>query len=440
MMKEVKNMQISDDVTYSGEVMSDGYQDVPHGMGIMKFGDHSELGRFQDGELDGLAYINYHDWMSVGISHRGTINGWGLKVGKGNFTFGVFDDSKIKVNVTPLVAILWSKAMEEANHFNRSATYVRQNGEIFVGAPQYLLYGAFGFHFLEDGEVFVGRCDFGEKGRTGKFLHFDADFNITKGQYKDGELVREIDDSEFIKACEVFVNHKYMDFDINMNYNPDNFLFGEKELLHVVEAGKTPTNIILKANIGSVIGDHFECQGGVNEDTVWFMFPNDDEYLEERLMDIANGDNPWMPDFSEYCVEFHNDFREANNDHQVVYKHISCYDKDADYELDVFDYEYALDNEENQEDNENEDNALVLIPNFSYKHSQLIDQWRENAWYYTYPSVRDYVVSLADGDDVENFFGWLFDDPRFNYTSAWALPQKYEEAYHQFLRLFPDLD
>ena len=170
------------------------------------------------------------------------------------------------------------------------------------------------------------------------------------------------------------------------------------------------------------------------------MFPNDDGYLEDRLMDIVNGDNPWMPDFSEYSLEFYNDFREANNDHQVVYKHISCYDADADYELDVFDYEFSADDDEEDEDFEmNGENALVLIPNFAYKQSQLVEQWRNNNWYYTYPSVRDYVESLAEGDDVQNFFGWLFDDARFNYTTVWTLPGNYEDAYQQFLNLFPSI-
>lgn len=438
-MKEVREMMISEGVTYTGEVMSDGYQDIPHGMGMMKYSDHNELGRFQDGELNGVGYINYHEYMYVGMVHDGLINGWGLKAERGGFTFGIFEDSKIKVNLTPLAGVLWSKALEEASNFKRSATYVRKNGEIFVGAPQYLFYGEFGFHFLDNGEVFVGRKEFDEKGLTGKFLHFDCEYNITKGEYKDGVLVREIDDSEFVGACEVFVNYKYIDFDINMNYNPNNYLFGEKKLLHVVEAGKTPANIILKANIGRIIGNRFECQGGVNEDTVWFMFPNDDDYLEERLMDIANGDNPWMPDFSEYSVEFYNDFREANNNHQVVYKHISCYDKDADYELDVFDYEFSTGDDEEGDYGMSRGNGLSLIPNLGYKQNQLVEQWRNNGWYYTYPSVRDYVESLAEGDDVQNFFGWLFDDARFNNTSVWALPGNYEDAYHQFLGLFPTL-
>ena len=444
-MKEVKNLQISEGITYSGEVMSDGYMDVPHGMGICKFSNHNETGRFQDGELNGMAYLNYHEWMAVGLVQNGVINGWGLKVNRGKIEFGIYEDSVLRVNLTPLIEIFWSKILEVASMMNRNAISVKKNGNILVGVPQAFLRGQFGFNFLSNGEVFLGVNDFDEKGITGHFLHFDLDYNITKGIFREGDFVKGVDDSDFVSACQVWVNHEYMDFDINMNYSMDSFLFGEKKLLHIVEVGKTPDNLIIKANIGKVSGNRFECEGGVNSDTIWFMFPADNEDVEERMMEIANGDNPWMPDFSEYCVEFYNNFREANNYHQVVYKHITCFDEDADYELDIFDYtdpsEYGA---EFVDDNEDEvvfgPQALSLIPNFSYKKMQLENQWRSNGWYFTYPSLRDYVESLAEGDDVENFFGWLFDNPMFNNSEAWNLPQNYQEAYFQFLNLFPSID
>ena len=446
-MKEVTNLILPDGATYSGEVKTDGNMDVPHGMGTCKYDDHNETGRFQDGELNGLGYLNYHDWMAVGMVQDGIFNGWGLKVNRGKIVFGIYEDSILRVDLTPLVEIFWDKILEDAGQMNKNAISVKKNGLILVGVPQFLSHGKFGFNFLPNGEVFLGMNDYDQQGLTGKFLHFDLDYNVTKGEYKDGELIKELDDDVFVSACQVWVNHAYMDFDINMNYNPSNFLFGEKKLMHVVEVGKTPDNLIVKANIGRVSGNNFECDGGVNEDTIWFAFPVDNEDVEEQILDIANGDNPWMPDFSEYCVEFYNYFSEANNDHQIVYKHITCYDEDADYELDIFDYtdpsEYGVEFDEDDEDDDEdiyESQALELIPNWSYKKMQLENQWRSNAWYFTYPSVRDYVESLAEGDDVENFFGWLFDNPMFNNSETWSLPQNYQEAYLQFLNLFPDLD
>lgn len=56
-MKEVKNMIISEGITYSGAVESDGYMNVPNGVGMMKYSNHNELGVFKDGELNGIGYL-----------------------------------------------------------------------------------------------------------------------------------------------------------------------------------------------------------------------------------------------------------------------------------------------------------------------------------------------------------------------------------------------
>lgn len=91
-------------------------------------------------------------------------------------------------------------------------------------------------------------------------------------------------------------------------------------------------------------------------------------------------------------------------------------------------------------DYDDEETMLYLIPDVLYKKSKLEEQWRDNHWYYTYPSVRDYVKSLAYGDDVNNFLSWLFSDARFNYATAWSLPLEYDIALKQFFNLFFDLD
>ena len=81
-----------------------------------------------------------------------------------------------------------------------------------------------------------------------------------------------------------------------------------------------------------------------------------------------------------------------------------------------------------------------LIPNHMCKASELSEQWRSKGWYYTYPSLRDYVYSLAEDNDSTNFFGWLFDDHRFNGYQIWNVPINYLQAFREFLKLFPSLD
>ena len=228
-MKEVKNMILPDGSTYSGAVESDGYMDVPHGMGICKYSDHNESGMFQNGELNGIAYLNYHEWMSVGVAKNGVINGWGLRIDRGIISFGVFKDSILKINLTPLVKVFWKHILELSTLLNRNAISVLKSGKILVGVPETILKGKMGFQFLENGEVFLGTYEMGHSDITGYFLHFDLDYNITRGAFVEGKLVREISAVDLIRSFGVFFpndasldpdNKAYLDFNINLNYAP----------------------------------------------------------------------------------------------------------------------------------------------------------------------------------------------------------------------------
>ena len=445
-MKEVNKMTISQGIEYTGEVINNGYNDVPHGIGICKYSDHEERGRFKNGFLDGTAYINYHDWMCVGLAKNGVINGWGIKASKGEFTFGIFDDNILKVNLTPLVDIFWHKILEDAKMLRQSPVKLLKNGEIFVGVSQYSDKGKFGFHFLDNGEVFLGVCDFSHKNRTGKFLHFDLDYNITRGEYKDGLLIREIDCLELIHSCEVWVTHAYLDFDINMNYSPKSFLLDEKKLMHISQIGNTVNNLFVKAFTYTIEGSRCSCDTSDDKKAIWFSFPADRDDINECLNSMINQEGePWAPKFSDYRVEFINNLGAVDTRHLVVYSHISNWDKEASFDLDIY-YETDLSEfgyeEDNTYDNESYDRNLMqqLIPDFWIKEEQLSEQWKNGGWYYTYPSLRDYVKSLAYEDDVPNFFGWLFNDARLNNCDIWSLPYEYEIAFEQFLNLFFDLD
>lgn len=438
-MKEVKGLVLSDGVTYTGMIESNENGDVPHGIGICKYKDHSEAGRFMYGKLNGVSYIHYNNkGYEVGCFREGYINGWGLKVSKSELEFGIFENSILRVNLSPLIMIFWDKIIEDSDMIGRSPFHLLKNGNILVGVLEQYIQGRFGFNFLSNGEVYLGMSDMDQTEITGSFLRFDLDYNITKGVFKDKKLIKELNDEDFISENNVWVNHKYLDFNINMNYNPNNFLFGHKIALGITAVGKTPNNLVVKANIGHITGDVFECKTGIDKDSIWFMFPSNNEEIEDELLDIADAGYPWIPDFSEYCVEFYNDFQEANNTHQIVYKHITCYNENADYILDLFDETDLGENMNCSSPTEQNNcgNELMLIPNCLSKVDQLGEQWRRNGWYYEYPSLRDYVESLAVGYDVENFFGWLFDDPMFNNMKPWNLPQIYKTSYLQFLKLF----
>lgn len=334
---EVKNVVISGGATYTGKAISDGDKDIPHGVGICKYADHNESGIFNEGALSGLAYMNYHNYMYIGMCNsQKKINGWGIKASKGGFQFGVFENNELKINLTPLVKIFWSRIMLLAESLKVNPVSVLKSGDIFVGVTQPSTEGKLGFHFKQNGEVYLGLSDNVQMSGSGIFLHFDSDYNIKRGIFNDGVLSQEIGALDLIQACDVDSSLEYKDFDINMNYSMKSFLFNKKKLMHIVQMGKTPYNIIVKANICELYGDTIKCDGRENENTVWFMFPNNNQDIEDEVIAICRREDPWSPIFSDYRVEFVNNITGVSSFHQLVYKHKSSWTPGSHFELDDY--------------------------------------------------------------------------------------------------------
>ena len=78
-----------------------------------------------------------------------------------------------------------------------------------------------------------------------------------------------------------------------------------------------------------------------------------------------------------------------------------------------------------------------LIANKHYKANQLKEQYYRNGWYESM-SLYDYVFSLAVGDDVSNFFSWLFDNPSLEGFSIASLSVAQSESFDDFMDLFAE--
>lgn len=222
-LQNVKGIELAKGGTYNGSGYYEYGEFIPHGMGVRTYRDRQEVGMYQDGVLNGIAYFNYHTWMQVGVVKDRKINGWGVKIDMGRISFGVFQDNELKNDLTPLIRYFWEKIKDECERLRKGIISALKSGEIFIGVPPYLLSkyeSQFGFHFLNNGEVFLGVSGSRQTAMTGKFLHFDLDYNITRGEYIDGELVNEISNNDFISACDVFASRAYLDFDISKNYSP----------------------------------------------------------------------------------------------------------------------------------------------------------------------------------------------------------------------------
>lgn len=95
---------------------------------------------------------------------------------------------------------------------------------------------------------------------------------------------------------------------------------------------------------------------------------------------------------------------------------------------------------DNYDDTLNNGHNICLIPNIEYKVRTLNNQYYNNNWFQIYFSFRQYVESSAEGDDVRNFWGWLFNKLDFNNLKPWNLPFEYINKYKRFLQTCDNID
>lgn len=161
------------------------------------------------------------------------------------------------------------------------------------------------------------------------------------------------------KCFESYVNvwptHEYIDFDIDMCYDPSRFDISRNYLYGIVEMGETDNDIIVKANPfrrgggGRLLVTDWE-----DETTRWFAFPRKDS-IRQKLMEIQRRDGSWAPLMKDYRVDFVNNIQGAGTDHLVVYRHRSCWENDTRYvfnrkDVDRSEMEYYKDPEDRYDD------------------------------------------------------------------------------------------
>ena len=166
--------------------------------------------------------------------------------------------------------------------------------------------------------------------------------------------------------------------------------------------------VVLANPVNTSSMGHMFVSEGKNIHTEEFVF-GDSRRVVDPIMRIARSETIWTPN--------QDDFEDViDEEGKTVHVHMSYYGDD--------DYDMTM----------NSGNNRVNVPSAYYKADQLREQWTKG-WMYDY-SLRDYVHSLATGDDVQNFWGWLFDDTSLNKFTYWNLPKEYKDAYQRFLNMF----
>jgi len=192
------------------------------------------------------------------------------------------------------------------------------------------------------------------------------------------------------------------------------------KILHIGDAtenGYRPI-VIVKANPIHNNGFSTSFIPYVCGETEFFFFPNK-KAVVDRVVQIAQGEGVWHPNQDDFKDE--TSIQEERNERISIHRHNSFWTDKYDKDM-------------------NSGCAVNLIPDIQYKARTLNSQYYRGNWFETYYSFRTYVESLAEGDDVQNFWGWLFNRPDFNGLMPYALPYDYLNEYNRFLDVCESLD
>lgn len=161
------------------------------------------------------------------------------------------------------------------------------------------------------------------------------------------------------------------------------------------------------------LGRKFITSQRLGRETDIFLFPYDEDIIKP-IIRIARDEGIWHPNESDFEEEII--FDEDEERDITIYRHVSFWSDENDCSY-------------------NSKYQPELIKNISYKVNQLKEQFYNEGWY-EYYGLREYVVSLAEENEVNNFWGWLFDDSSLNGYMIWNLPPEYAQCYNDFLDLF----
>lgn len=208
---KVEKQKLADGSIYTGEAIlcKDGSY-LPYGWGKKYVSKDLELtGSWRDGNINGVCYMNMHHSMVTGHFVNSRPDGWCLSIEGGRgFVFGVF---KIDDCVNSLgEAVTWMIRSVDAGLKTSSI-----KKQILVG--QIANNQAIGFHFMNNGDVYVG-TDNSRLEKTGYFFKFTNDGYIQIGKFENGNLIEHMTAKDVVKANGVSPSLLTVDIDTSKKY------------------------------------------------------------------------------------------------------------------------------------------------------------------------------------------------------------------------------
>lgn len=227
-ISDVKNVSLSEGSVYTGKAIQNSELCIPNGYGFKVYkseGNRIVASFFRFGDVGKVAYLSYPKiFMYIGGTFGDEPNGWGFKLARGQFTFGYYKGGKLYKEMSSFATDIY---LSMRNHKIDVGHVEADVNRLTFGVVPNENQSFIGFQFLENGTVYIGECsNRNDYNLTGRFIRLKIDGKATCGQFKNGEVVKEMSQEEYFRTyTSKSIGNERIDLSSNYLSKPNSGLY-----------------------------------------------------------------------------------------------------------------------------------------------------------------------------------------------------------------------
>jgi hypothetical protein len=304
-ISKVKNVELEEGGTYTGEALVIGNYCMPNGYGVILY--KSEYNKrivsfFGGGGIGCVAYLSYpKHHMYIGGVEDEKPNGWGFYLAKGQYTFGYYKIGKLYKDMTVFANNIFDIIHEQDWNIGpiRDELYGIALG-ILPNANRPFT----GFQFFENGTVYIGEGDNNNTyDITGRFLRLDIDGTAVCGIFRNGVLEKRISQQYF------YADDELIDVINNIDLNSDYLKEGDSGLYRIIS---TETRydfdmgplLLIKAIKNEFVEYDVSGEIQVYPGQIEYFYLQSDDNINQLINNYASQHQLWKVNLDDFHTHF----------------------------------------------------------------------------------------------------------------------------------------